>query len=331
VTARITRRQMLAGLSAVGLVTGTRAIADETRAVLTAADVHIDGYPTVEAVRWIGDVLSRETDGRLGVRVYHSGQLGRETDAINLARFGALDFARVNVAALNNAFPLTDVLALPFVFDSTEHMRRALDGAPGRRILSAFESRNVVGLAYYDSGTRCFYNHVRPIAQPADLKGLKFRVPPSDIFVGLIRALGANPTPLSYGEVFSALQTRLIDGAENNWTSFFTSRHFEVARFWAQSRHSYSPEVLLFSKRRFDALSARDRELLIDTAARSVPYMRERWDRREAESRAAIEKAGVQITEVDRQAFQKAAEPFLASYLKEAELSRLYRDIRAVA
>jgi tripartite ATP-independent transporter DctP family solute receptor len=299
--------------------------------MLTAADVHVDGYPTVEAVRWMGEVLQRETGGRLGIRVYHSGQLGRETDAINLARFGALDIARVNIAALNNAFPLTDILALPYVFDSTAHMRRALDGPAGREILEAFEARGLVGLAFYDSGTRCFYNHLRPVVEPADLKGLKIRVPPSDIFVGLAHALGANPTPLSYGEVFSALQTRLIDGAENNWTTFYTSRQFEVARFWSQSEHSYSPEVLLMSKRRLDSMASGDRDLLLAAAAQSVPYMRELWDRTEAQSRAAVEKAGVQVANVDRKAFQNAAAAVLESYLKDADLNRLYRAIRRLA
>ena len=338
-----TRRQLLFALSGAALA-GTRAAvgfagsgaSDYSKAaagemVLTAADVHVDGYPTVEAVRWMGQTLHRETGGRLGIRVYHSGQLGRETDAINLARFGALDIVRVNIAALNNAFPLTDILALPYVFDSTAHMRRALDGGPGREVLKAFEARGLVGLAFYDSGTRCFYNHVRPVVQPADLKGLKIRVPPSDIFVGLARALGANPTPLSYGEVFSALQTRLIDGAENNWTTFYTSRQFEVARHWAQSEHSYSPEALLMSKQRLDSLSAGDRELLLATAAQSVPYMRQLWDLREAESRAAVEKDGVRVTEVDRKAFQKAAAPMLEAHLKNTELGRLYRQIRALA
>jgi tripartite ATP-independent transporter DctP family solute receptor len=279
----------------------------------------------------MGEVIERETGGRLAMRVYHSGQLGRETDAINLARFGALDIARVNVASLNNPFPLTNILALPYVFDSTAHMRRALDGAPGRAILKGFEARGLIGLAFYDSGTRCFYNHLRPIVEPAHLHGLKIRVPPSDIFVGLVRALGANPTPLSYGEVFSALQTRLIDGAENNWTTFFTSRQFEVAQYWSQSEHSYAPEVLLMSKRRFDSLTSADRELLLATASRSVPYMRERWDRSEGESRAAVEKAGTKIAEVDREAFQKAAAPLLERYLEDTTLERLYRDIRALA
>jgi tripartite ATP-independent transporter DctP family solute receptor len=325
----VSRRSFLAGAASAGLASVCEA-ASKPAGTLTAADVHVNGYPTVEAVRWIGEALTRETGGRLGVRVYHSGQLGRETDAINLARFGALDIARVNVAALNNTFPLTEILALPYVFDSTEHMRRSLDGTAGRAILKAFEIRGLYGLAFYDSGVRCFYNSRRAIARPEDLKGLKIRVPPSDIFVGLVRALGANPTPLAYGEVYSALQTGLIDGAENNWPTFHSSRQFEVARHWSESFHSFAPEVLLMSKRKLDALAAPDRALVLDLANRSVPYMRELWDRRERESREAVEKAGVQVAQVDRAAFQKAAAPMMQRYLRDETLNRLHRLIRAL-
>jgi TRAP-type C4-dicarboxylate transport system substrate-binding protein len=188
-----------------------------------------------------------------------------------------------------------------------------------------------VGLAIYDSGARCFYNHLRPVREPGDLKGLKIRVPPSDMFVRLVRALGANPTPLSYGEIFSALQTKLIDGAENNWTTFQTSRHFEVARFWSQSEHSYSPEAVLMSQRRYDRLSSRQQELIRTVAAQSVPYMRKLWDGSEATSRAAVEKAGVHAIQVDRAAFQKVAAPIVESYLKDPQLMRIYQEIRAVA
>jgi tripartite ATP-independent transporter DctP family solute receptor len=328
-----TRRGALLGMAASGLALaqGARAAGRGADGLLTAADVHVDGYPTVEAVRWIGRVIGEQTGGRLSIRVYHSGQLGREGDSVNLARFGALDIARVNVASLNNAFPLTDILALPYVFDSVAHMRHCLDGEIGREILRGFESRGLVGLGFYDSGVRCFYNHLRPVVVPADLKGLKIRVPPSDIFVGLVRRLGANPTPLSFGEVFSSLQTHLIDGAENNWPTFYTSRQFEVARYWSQSQHSFAPEVLLMSKQRLDAMSSADRALMLDAATRSVPFMRELWDRREAESRAAVEKAGVQVNEVDREAFRTAAAPLLEEYLADADLARLYRAIRAAA
>jgi tripartite ATP-independent transporter DctP family solute receptor len=326
----LTRRTVILGAGAV--CAGIRPSAIHAKAtVLTAADVHVDGYPTVEAVRWIGKMLARETGGRLDVQVYHSGQLGRETDTVNLARFGVLDITRVNMAALNNAFPSTRILSLPYVFDSVAHMRRSLDGEAGREILDHFEARGLVGLAFYDSGARCFYNVRHPIATPADLQGLKVRVPPSDIFIALVRALGANPTPLSYGEVYSSLQTHLIDGAENNWRTFHSSRQFEVAKHWAQSEHSYSPEALLMSRRRFDQLSASDQELIRTAATQSVPYMRERWDRAEAESRAAVIAAGVQVTEVDRAAFHRAAEPVLESYLEDAELQRLYEGIRASA
>src|SRR5262249_3883113 len=239
--------------------------------------------------------------------------------------------ARVNVSALNNAFPLTDILALPYVFDSTEHMRRSLDSATGREILETFAARGLVGLAFYDSGTRCFYNNRRPIVTPADLKGLKIRVPPSDIFVDFVRALGANPTPLSYGEVFAALQTHLIEGAENNWTTFYTSRQFEVARHWSQSLHSFAPEALLMSKRRLDAMSAADRALVLDVAAQSVPYMRGLWDQQESESRAAVEKAGVQVVQVDRSAFTRATASMINGYLREPALKRLHQQIRALA
>ena len=326
----LTRRAVLLGAGAA--CAGIRPSAAHAKTtVLTAADVHVDRYPTVEAVRWMGQRLARETGGRLDVRVYHSGQLGRETDTVNLARFGVLDITRVNMAALNNAFPSTRILSLPYVFDSVEHMRRSLDGEIGREILGHFEARGLVGLAFYDSGARCFYNVRHPVAEPADLHGLKLRVPPSDIFIALVRALGANPTPLSYGEVYSSLQTHLIDGAENNWRTFHSSRQFEVARHWSQSEHSYSPEALLMSRRRFDGFSWDDQELIRAAATQSVPYMRELWDRAEAESRAAVIAAGVQVTEVDRAAFHRAAEPVLKTYLSDPELQRLYEGIRAVA
>jgi tripartite ATP-independent transporter DctP family solute receptor len=328
------RRELLTGMAALG-VTSTRlasAAADAAaHRVFTAADVHVNGYPTVEAVRWIGKRLEAETNGRLTVRVYHSGQLGRENDTVDLTRFGALDIARVNFASLNNPFPLTQIFALPYVFDSVEHMRRAADSEVGKTVLRGFEQRDLVGLAIYDSGSRSFYNVRRPIVEPPDLHGLKIRVPPSDIFIDLARALGANPTPLPYGEVYSALQTHLIEGAENNWRTFHTSRHFEVARFWSQSDHSFAPEALLMSRRTFDSLSVTDRELMLRVAHESVPYMRTLWDQMQEESRTHVIAAGVKVNEVDRDAFHRVARPILESYVKKSDLHELYEGIRALA
>jgi tripartite ATP-independent transporter DctP family solute receptor len=324
------RRQLLLGAGAAGFALTTRAPA-ATGGLMTAADVHVNGYPTVEAVKWIGRRLEEQTGGRLRIRVYYAGQLGREGDTVDLTRFGALDITRVNFAALNNPFPLTQLFALPYVFDSVAHMRRVVDGEAGSRVLQAFEKRDVIGLAIYDAGSRSFYNVRRPIHEPKDLHGLKFRVPPSDIFLETVSALGAEPTPLPFGEVYSALQTHLIDGAENNWRSFQTSRHYEVARYLSHTEHSYSPEALLMSRRTFDALSAQDRELVQRTARESVAYMRELWDKMEEEARLTVLAAGIHYNDVDRDAFRKAAAPVLEKFTTREDLRKLHELVRAAA
>lgn len=299
--------------------------------VLTATDVHVKDYPTVEAVRWIGEQLEQRTHGRLSIRQYHSGQLGREAEAIDMARFGAIDITRVYAGALNNAFPLTQALCLPYVFESVPHLRRALDGEVGAKVLAGFEARGLVGLAIYDSGARCFYNTKHPIIEPRDLHGMKIRVPVSDIFIQMLRLFGANPTPLSLGEVFSAMETHMIDGAENNIRSFQSSRHFEAAHFWSQSEHSYAPDVLLMSKRRFDAMDPADRALLLELGRESVQVMRRLWDASEAEARKTVFAAGVKANQVDLPAFRRAAQPLLDAYHRDPAIEDLSRRIRALS
>ncbi|KAF1691269.1 TRAP transporter substrate-binding protein [Pseudoxanthomonas koreensis] len=338
----LTRRRLLLGgasaACALPLAAAGRAFAGTTgkvdaagHRVLTATDVHVSDYPTVEAVRWIGQTLERETGGRLTLRLYHSGQLGREAEAIDMARYGVIDITRVFSGALNNAFPLTQALCLPYVFDSIGHMRRVIDGDVGEEVLRSFETRDLVGLAIYDSGARCFYNTRRPIVEPKDLHGMKMRVAASDIFIKLVRLLGANPTPMSLGETFSAMETHMIDGAENNMRSFHSSRHFEAAGFWSETRHSYAPDVLVMSRASFVSLSPADRELLVRTARESVPVMRAKWDESEGVARAAVLEHGIQANEVDMPAFHKAAQPLLDEYHRKPEIEALYRRIRDLA
>ena len=326
------RREFLAaGLGAAclaGLPAWSRAQGVDSARVLTATDVHVHDYPTVAAMRWMGEQLELATSGRLCLRVYHGGQLGRESDAIDMARFGAIDIARVYTGALNNAFPLTVALSLPYVFESVTHLRRVVDGDVGAKVLQSFERRGLVGLAIYDSGARSFYNTRRALEVPADLHGLKFRVPASDIFLDMLRLFGANPTPLSYGAVFSALETRLIDGAENNLRSFHSSRQFEIARYWSQSEHSYAPDVLLMSRQSFDSLDPADRELLMDVARRSVMVMRKLWDESESIARQAVLDAGVHFNEVDIPAFRRAVRPLLDQLLRDPEIAVLHQWIR---
>ncbi len=326
------RRRFIGGLGAAAglallppLATGSDGI------TLTATDVHVNDYPTVQAVRWLGETLERETGGRLGLRLYHSGQLGREGDQIDLARHGVIDLTRVYSGALNNAFPKTAVLGLPYVIRSREHLRTLIDGPVGAAVLAGFEDRGLIGLAIYDCGVRCLYNTRGPLHEPADLKGLKVRVPPSDIFLALMRTLGANPTPLPYGEVFSALETRLIDGAENNVRSYQSSRQFEVARHWSATEHSWAPDLLLMSRKRFDSLDRADQELLRDLGRRSVQVMRDAWDKGEADARATVLAAGVKMNTMDLAPFRLACEPLLARYRNDPQLGPLLRQMDAEA
>lgn len=320
-----TRRSLLASGAAVAALAGS-GFAKEP-GLLCAADVHRDGYPTVEAVKWIGQELERATGGTHRIRMYHSAQLGSEDDSIGLVRFGGIDICRVNMGALNNAFPETAILSLPYIFRSTEHLHRTIDGPVGADLLNVFERRGMVGLAFYDAGARCFYNTRHPVRTAADLAGLKIRVPQSDIFLAAIGAMGANATPLTVSTVFSSLQTRLIDGAENNWPTFLTARHFEVAHHWSTTEHSYSPEALLISRRSFDALAPGVRDALVDAARRSVPYMRSLWSKTETAAREEVLKAGVQVTEADRESFKAAVKPVVDRYLENETLAGLYRRI----
>jgi len=325
----VTRRAVVQALAACAAARAARSA--ESRVSLTAADVHPKDYPTVAAVGWINEQLAAEFGGELTLRQYHSGQLGSEKDTLELARIGALAITRVHSSVLNNVVPATRILSLPYVFDSTEHMRRSFDGAFGNEILAACERHGLIGLALYDSGSRNFYNTRHPIEAPSDLHGLKLRVPQSDVFIESVEALGANPTPLAYNAVFSSLSTHLIDGAENNWPSYYTSRHFEIAPYWSESEHSYAPDMLLMSKRAADALPPRQRDFLIAAARRSLPLMRARWDELVEKARRAVVDAGVKAAAIDRPAFRKAVQPMLDRHLREPEIKRLYDLLRESA
>lgn len=327
----LTRRSLgLASLAGLAACSPRRAPAGAA-VTFSAVDVHPADYPTVTAVRWMGEELGRLTDGRIGIRQFPAGQLGTEDDSVGLTRFQAVDMCRVAVAALNNAFPETRLLALPYVYRDAAHVRAVVDGEIGTELLNVFEGRGLVGLAYYDAAPRCFYNVRQPVTEPGQMRGLKMRAPQSDIFLDSIRAMGANPTPLTFGAVFSSLQTHLIDGAENNWPSYQSSRQFEVARYWSQTEHSFSPDALLMSKASFDRLTPADRELVRDVARRSVQVMRAEWDKREARARETVIAAGTQVAEVDKAAFAASVRPVLDKYLSEPRLRALHERIAAVA
>jgi tripartite ATP-independent transporter DctP family solute receptor len=294
-----------------------------------SADVHPTDYPTVEAVRQMGKQLSEQTKGKLGVKVFPAGALGSEKDTIEQLKLGGLDMMRINAAPLNNIVPETIAVSLPFVFRSVEHMRTVVDGPIGDEILAAMASQGMIGLAYYDSGARSFYTAKKPVKTVSDLKGMKIRVQQSDVFVAMIEALGANATPMPFGEVYTALKTGIVDGAENNWPSYESTRHFEAAKYYDMTEHSMVPEVLVFSKRIWDRLSKDDQATIRKAAKDSVPYMRKLWDEREQKSRKVVEAAGAQVVPIaNKQEFIDAMKPVYAKFANTPKLQELVKRIQ---
>ena len=295
--------------------------------VLTSVDTHPDGYPTVEGVRRFGDLLRERTGGRLDLRIYAGGQLGNERDTLEITSFGGIDFNRVNLAPLNSIEPLTVVAALPFIFENTNHMRRVVDGPIGDEILASLEQHELIGLCFYDSGARSFYNTRGPIRTPADMAGLKLRVPGSDLYIDMVRSLGADAVPMPLDEVYQSLAQGVIDGAENNWPSFENGRHFEVARFYSLTRHLLAPEVFVMSKATWDDLSAEDRATVKKAARDSVPYMRQLWDAQVAKSKEIITASGVEVNEVDPAPFAEAMTGMWEANLTTSEQRALVERI----
>ncbi|MBB4186274.1 TRAP transporter substrate-binding protein [Sinorhizobium terangae] len=317
---------------AAGLLTAAAFItsAASAQTVLRSSDTHPDGYPTVEAVKYFGELVKERTGGRYAVEVYHSAQLGEEKDTIEQVRSGVIELNRVSMAPFNGTVKESIVPALPYLFRSEEHMHKVMDGAIGDQIKTAFEGAGLVVLAYYDAGSRSFYNKQKPINSVADMKGLKFRVIQSDIFVDMVAALGANATPMPYGEVYSAIETGVIDGAENNFPSYDTAKHFEVAKNFSLDEHTILPEVFVMNKAVFDKLTPEDQELFKQSAKESVAKQRELWAAKVNESRAKIEAAGAQITTPDKQGFIDAMKPVYEKHVTDPVLKKMVEDVQAV-
>jgi tripartite ATP-independent transporter DctP family solute receptor len=297
--------------------------------VLRSADTHPDGYPTVDAVKYLGDLIKERTAGRYSIEVYHSAQLGEEKDTIEQTQTGVIDLNRVSMGPFNGIVRETAVPSLPYIFRSVDHMRHVMDGPIGDQILKAFEAHNLVGLAFYDSGARSFYNTKKDITSIADLKGMKFRVMQSDIFVDMVAALGATATPMPYGEVYSGLETGVIDGAENNVPSFDTAKHAEVAKYFSLDEHLIVPEVLVMAKASWDKLTPEDQAIVKQAAKDSVTKQYELWDAQVAKSRKVVEGEGVKISEPDKQAFIDAMKPVYDKWVQDPKLKDMVARIQA--
>ena len=294
-----------------------------------AADTQSEDYPTVQALRFMGQLIEERSGGRLQIRVFHSRQLGEEKETIEQTRVGAIDLNRTNVALIGTFVPSMNALAMPFLFRSIEHQQKVLDGPIGAEILGSFEPYGFVGLTFYDSGARSIYNNVRPVRTLADLKGLRIRVQQSELMSDMIKALGAEPIELPYGQVQTGLATRLVDGAENNWPSFVTTDHYKYARYYTLTEHTMSPEVLVMSLKAWKSLSPEDQKIFREAALKSSQFMREKWRDLEEQSRKQAETAGVTvIRDFERKPFEDAMAPLYDKAMRDPVAAALIERIR---
>lgn len=291
------------------------------------AETQVPDYPTVQGVQYMGKLIEERSKGKHKLKVFANSALGTERDTIEQLKIGGVDMVRLSLAPLNNIVPESIIPSLPFIFRDEKHMHAVLDGPIGEEILASMAKQGIIGLAWYDDGARSVYSK-KPIKRLADMKGVKLRVQQSDMFVDMTTALGASPTPLPYGEVYTALSTGIIDAAENSMLSYETSRHFEAAKFYNLTEHTLLPSVVVFSKVIWDRLPEADRALIRQAAKDSVPYMRKLAAERQAKSREAVAAKGVQLVPVEnRGEFVKAMAPVYAKYATTPELKSLVKRI----
>jgi tripartite ATP-independent transporter DctP family solute receptor len=267
--------------------------------------------------------------GRMRIDIYPGGQLGSERELVELVQIGALDLTKVSASPLEAFVPAMKVFSLPYVFRSREHAHRVLDSEIGRRLLEAPLIARLRGLGYYDAGSRSFYMVDDPVATPADLVGKKIRVMKSQTAVEMIAAFGGSATPIAWGELYTALQQGVVDGAENNPPSFYRSRHYETCRYYALNEHTTVPDILLISLRTWEALTPEQREWLQRAVDDSVAYQRELWQVATQEALDAVRAAGVEVTHPDKQPFIDAVAEMKAAW-NGTPVGALLRAIEAV-
>ena len=302
---------------AVGMTGCTKKNAKESKMVLRYAENQPQDYPTTQAAYKFAEMVEQKTNGRIHIDVYYGAQLGDEKSVIEQLQFGAIDFTRVSISPLSEFDKSLNVLQLPYLYKDAAQMWRVLDGELGEKFLSNVSSSNLIGLSWFDAGARNFYNSKRPVTKLADLKGLKIRVQESQLMMGMVAAVGANATPMAYGEVYSALQTGVIDGAENNWPSYESTSHYEVSKYYVLDEHTRVPDMQMISKETWEKLSPEDQKIIKECAKESAKIERELWAAKEKASEEKVKAGGAVITELEpgeKEKFQAAMAPLYAQF-----------------
>jgi tripartite ATP-independent transporter DctP family solute receptor len=274
------------------------------------------------------EYLNELSGGEMRIQIYPNQQLGSERECLELLQIGSLDMAKVSGAVMENFAPKLKIFGLPFLFDNKEHLFKVLDGPIGKELLSEGEDFWLKGIGYYDSGSRSFYTREQPLESPKDLEGLKIRVQESASAFEMVKQLGASPTPISWGELYTAIQQGVIDGAENNPPSFYLSRHYEVCKYYIVDEHTMIPDILLVSTHLWNRMSLQEQQWLQKAIDLSVPYQRELWIKSENESLKAVIDAGVVVSYPEKVAFQESTLPMFESFKQDPEIEELIERIQ---
>ncbi len=287
-------------------------------------------HPVHSAMVYMADRCREISGGELTIEIYPSGQLGSEQQCVELAQIGSLAITKVSAAVMESFTEDFKVLGLPYVFRSREHSFKVLDGEIGKELLLSTEPFLIRGLCFYDAGSRSFYTIDTPIHHPDDLQGLKIRVMKSITAMAMVKAQGGSPTPISWGELYTALQSGVVDGAENNPPSFYTSHHYEVCKYYSLNEHTMVPDVLIISQKVWEKLSDQERKWLQQAADESVPVQRKLWAESEKESLEIVQEAGVEVIHPAKEPFAEKVIPLLESYRDNERLYDLITRIREV-
>lgn len=302
----------------------------ETHKVLKLAHGLDPSHPVHNAMVFMADRCNELSNGELQIEIYPSGQLGSEQQCVELLQIGSLAITKVSAAIMEGFTSEYKALGIPYIFKSKEHSFKVLDGEIGKEILLSAQPYWLRGLAFYDAGSRSFYTIDKPVHHPDDLSGLKIRVMKSPIAMELVKTLGGSPTPISWGELYTALQSGVVDGAENNPPSFYTSHHYEVCKFYTLNEHSMVPDVLIIGKKIWDGLNEQQQAWLQQAADESVVVERKLWAESVAFSLAEVEKAGVTIIRPDKGPFEEKVSPMFDMFENDPIINSLIQRIRAV-
>ncbi|MCR5824590.1 MAG: TRAP transporter substrate-binding protein [Lachnospiraceae bacterium] len=292
----------------------------EPEYVFTYAENQSDGYPTSMGAYYFASLVEEKTNGRIKILVYTSGKLGREADVVTQMRYGGVDFARVSLSQLAEFSPALNVLQMPYIYNDAKHMWSVLDGEIGDYFLNLVSEVDLYGLSWYDAGARSFYNSLKPIRKLEDLEGLKIRVQQSDLMIDMVECLGATAVPLSYEEVYSALELGSIDAAENNWPSYEDTDHYKVAHYFCEDEHTRVPEMQICSIHTWNLLSDEDKAIIRECADASAEYERKVWNERVEKSRETAIDNGVVVTSLSKKEisrFREKVQPIYEKYCSE--------------